>query len=136
VELTGPTVVVLEDDESVRRALGRLVRSFGFQVATFATAEDYLAAPVVRAPACLILDVRLPGMSGLQLQQRLAAQGRQTPIVFISGNDDEPVRRHALAAGAVDFLQKPFEDRVLLEAVVRSVAQGREPGVPQGGVCQ
>jgi FixJ family two-component response regulator len=122
----GQTISVIDDDESVRRALRRLIRSFGMNVETFASAEEFLAPRDRRAPACLILDVRMPGMNGLQLQERLAANGVRIPVVFITGHPDEPARRAALAAGAVEFLQKPFDDRVLLDAVARALAQSNK----------
>ena len=128
---TDPTVVVIDDDESVRKALRRLVASFGLSVESFASAEEYLAAPGTPAPACLIADVRLPGMNGLELQRRLTAAGRPTPVVFISAHADEQARREAREAGAVAFLQKPFDERLLLEAMVRSMGKTRQPAVPQ-----
>jgi FixJ family two-component response regulator len=124
MKLAGGTVSVIDDDESVRRALGRLIRSFGLNVETFASAEEFLTPGERRAPACLILDMRMPGMSGLELQERLTAAGRRIPVVFIAGHPDESARRDALAAGAVEFLQKPFDDRVLLDAVARALEQG------------
>jgi FixJ family two-component response regulator len=124
----GQTVSVIDDDESVRRALGRLIRSFGWNVETFASAEEFLAPGEHRAPACLVLDLRMPGMSGLELQERLAAAGRHIPVVFITGHPDESARRAALAAGAVEFLRKPFDDRVLLDAVARALAQDNQEG--------
>jgi FixJ family two-component response regulator len=127
----GQIVSVIDDDESVRRALRRLIRSFGLNVETFASAEEFLAPGEHRAPACLLLDLRLPGMSGLELQERLAADGRRIPVVFITAHLDESARRAALAAGAVEFLLKPFDDRVLLDAVTRALAQGKkEMGQP------
>jgi FixJ family two-component response regulator len=123
VEHTGSTVAVIDDDESVRKALRRLIRSVGLNVETFATAEEFLAPAGDRAPACLILDVRMPGMSGLELQKQLAALGRHLPIVFITAHEDEPARREALQAGAVDFLQKPFDERLLLDAVAKALAR-------------
>jgi FixJ family two-component response regulator len=120
----GQTISVIDDDESVRRALRRLIHSFGWNVETFASAEEFLAPAEHRVPACLILDLRMPGMSGLELHERLAADGRRIPVVFITGHPDESARRAALAAGAVEFLQKPFDDQLLLDAVSRALAQG------------
>jgi FixJ family two-component response regulator len=114
---TERTIVIIDDDESVRKALRRLVRSAGWRVVTFATAEEFLAAPEQPAPAGLILDVHLPGLSGLELQQRLTAAGRSIPIVFITAYADEPTRAEALRGGAVAFLAKPFEDQALLDAI-------------------
>jgi FixJ family two-component response regulator len=121
----GPTISVIDDDESVRKALRRLIRSAGWDAETFASAEEFLAAAGRRTPVCLILDVRMGGMSGLELQQRLAASAQPIPIVFITAHEDEGARRAALEAGAVDFLQKPFDDRVLLDSVAKALAQPR-----------
>ncbi len=112
-------VYIIDDDESVRRALRRLLHSAGFQTATFATAEDFLQSADDRASACLILDVHLPGLSGLALQQQLVAEGRNVPIVFITAYPERQVREQVLQAGAIAFLEKPFEDQSLLEAVER-----------------
>ncbi len=116
---TDGLVAVIDDDGSVRKALGRLLRSAGLSVQTFASAEDYLQAGP--AAACLILDQRLPGLSGLELFRRLLDEGRPVATVFITGQDSEPTRREALAAGAVAFLLKPFDDEVLLRAVSGAV---------------
>ncbi len=114
-------VSVVDDDESVCKALRRLLRSFGINVETFATAEEFLARAAGAAPACLILDVRMPGMSGLDLQQHLNTAGRRIPIVFITAHQDQQARHAALAAGAVDFLIKPFDEHVLLRAVTQAL---------------
>jgi FixJ family two-component response regulator len=110
-------MVLIDDDESVRRALGRLLRSAGMNVLAFATAEEFLETAPPPAPDCLILDVHLPGLSGLELQKRLAAEGRCVPVVFITAYEDEQARDVALRGGAVAFLYKPFEEKALLEAV-------------------
>jgi len=120
--LTGQKVVIIDDDESVRKALRRLLRSAGASPETFATAEEFLDAAAQPAPACLILDVHLPGLSGLELQKRLTAEGRCVPVVFITAYGDGRMRDLALRAGAIAFLQKPFEERLLLDAVVRAMA--------------
>jgi FixJ family two-component response regulator len=114
---TGQTIAIIDDDESVRKALRRLVQSAGWRVATFATAEEFLEAPDQPSPAGLILDVHLPGLSGLELQQRLTAEGRSIPIVFITAHPDEQTGAEALRCGAVAFLAKPFEEQMLLEAI-------------------
>jgi FixJ family two-component response regulator len=118
---TGGTIVLIDDDESVRKALGRLLRAAGWDVAAFGSAEEYLQAAGPESPACLILDIHLPGLSGLELQERLLAEGRHPPVVFITAYHDEDARAAALRAGAVAFLQKPFEEQALLEAVGRAV---------------
>jgi FixJ family two-component response regulator len=110
-------IYIIDDDESVRRALRRLIRSAGWDAETFANAEDFLQSANLRNPACLILDVHLPGLSGLQLQARLHAEDRIVPLVFISAYADEQMREAALRAGAIAFLEKPFEEQPLLDAV-------------------
>jgi FixJ family two-component response regulator len=124
IAVTSQNVFVIDDDPSVRKALQRLIRSAGMDAEAFGSAEDFLAES--HSPAdCLVLDVRMPGMSGLELQQLLIAKEQPIPIVFISAHDDEECRRSALAAGATDFLHKPFEDRVLLDAIARAIAHIR-----------
>jgi FixJ family two-component response regulator len=113
-------VHVIDDDASVRKALQRLLRSAGIEAQTFASADEFLRAHVP-TPDCLILDVRMPGMSGLELQQRLLSENIHVPIIFISAHDDEHARQAALAAGAIEFLHKPFEQDDLLECLLRIV---------------
>jgi FixJ family two-component response regulator len=115
-----PTVCIIEDDESVRRALRRLLRAVGLTAEAFASAEEFLEAAGRPAPGCLILDHHLPGLSGLELQARLKAEGRDIPIVFLTAYGDARVREQALRAGAVAFLEKPFAEKALLEAVGRA----------------
>lgn len=114
---TSPVIFVLDDDESVRTALKRLIRSAGLNVETFCSAEDFLNYSRHDAPGCLILDVWMPGMSGLDLQDELAASDFKMPIIFITAHDDEDARSQAMKAGALAFLQKPFEDQDLLDAI-------------------
>jgi FixJ family two-component response regulator len=109
-------IVVVDDDESVRRALKRLLKSSNFRVEVFASARDFLDFAHLRETSCLILDVRMPGMDGLELQRQLAASHR-IPIIFITGHGDEDTRERALRAGAVGFLAKPFSEEALLSAV-------------------
>jgi FixJ family two-component response regulator len=116
------TIAVIDDDESVRKALRRLIRSVGWTVTTHASAEEYLAVGGP-APACLILDVRLPGMSGLDLQRQLADSGRDLAVVVITAHEDPMARQTALGAGAVDFIVKPFERDRLLSAVAKALAR-------------
>ena len=118
---TGQTITVIDDDESIRRSLRRLIQSFGLGVECFASAAEFLESPG-GGTACVILDVRMPDMTGLELQKRLASLGRCVPLIFITAHEDEQARREALEAGAVDFLQKPFDDCVLLDAVARALA--------------
>jgi FixJ family two-component response regulator len=112
-------IYVIDDDASVRKALKRLIRSAGMSAHAFASAEDFLSSSLP-LPDCLVLDLRMPGMSGLELQQQLAAEGRSVPIVFISAHDDAPTRFCALAAGAIAFLHKPFDDNALLDAIAQA----------------
>jgi FixJ family two-component response regulator len=112
-----PTIMVIDDDPSVRKALKRLLRSAEFNVQTFASAQEYLNFSEACEWEIIVLDVRMPGMTGLDLQRKLAAQGKNTPIIFISAHEDEKTQNDALAAGAVAFLHKPFNDEVLLAAI-------------------
>jgi FixJ family two-component response regulator len=111
------TVFVVDDDTSVRTALKRLIQSLGFKVETFDSAQAFLEHCPYDGPACLILDVRMPGMSGIELQQQLTKAGLGMPIVFITGHGNIPMSVKAMKAGAVDFIEKPFEDQKLIDAV-------------------
>jgi FixJ family two-component response regulator len=122
-----PNIFVIDDDASVRKALERLIRTAGMAVKSFPGAEAFLQANAP-LPDCLVLDVRMPVMSGLELQQRLIAEGRRVPIVFISAHEDAQARQSALAAGTADFLQKPFEDHMLLDAIKQALLQRSQPG--------
>jgi len=115
-------IAIVDDENSVRRAVGRLVKSVGLDAQGFSSAEEFLEAHSACTPNCLILDLRLPGMSGLELQDRLSAGDRRLPIIFVSAHDDAESRAQALQAGAVAFLGKPFNDEVLLQAI-RSALQ-------------
>jgi len=119
----GPRVFVIDDDRSVRRSLANLLESEDHEVETFASAEEYLARPAYAGPACLVLDVRMPGLDGLTLQQRLTEEGRGEQIVFITGHGDIPMGIRAMKNGAVDFLPKPFADAALLAAVAQALAR-------------
>ena len=114
-------VFVVDDDASVREALESLVRSAGYKVETFASAQDFLASNRPDVPSCLVLDVRLPGLSGLDLQNRMAGANREIPIVFITGHGDVPTSVRAMKAGAIEFLTKPFPDRDLLDAIEQAI---------------
>ena len=115
--LRDPKVLVVDDDASVRVALRRLIRSAGFAVETFASAEDLLETWPSDTSGCLIVDVQMPGLSGLELQTKLAASGSTVPIIFITAHDDPNVRSRALNGGATDFLEKPFDDEELIAAI-------------------
>ena len=112
-----PIVFVVDDDVSVRESLELLIRCAGWQPETFASAQEFLARPRVRAPSCLVLDVSLPGLNGLDLQKRVAAERTDMPIIFITGYGDVPMTVQAMKAGAAEFLTKPFSDDALVSAV-------------------
>jgi FixJ family two-component response regulator len=110
-------VMIVDDDESVRKAARRLIKSYGFAVETFASAQDFLTSSRLNETACLVLDVQMPGLNGLELQDRLIAGGHQVPIIFITAFSDENARAQALQAGALSYLIKPFEEADLLNAI-------------------
>jgi FixJ family two-component response regulator len=116
-----PLVAIVDDDELFRRSIERLVRSAGFRVEVFGSAEEFLERGDMDRTACAILDMKLPGMSGLDLQQRLIATPTPIPIVFVSAHDETTMQANALRAGAVAFLRKPFDNRTLLDALSRSI---------------
>jgi FixJ family two-component response regulator len=116
-----PIVFVVDDDISVRESLESLVRFVGWQPETFASAEEFLARPRVVAPSCLVLDVSLPHLNGLELQKLIAADRVEMPIIFITGHGDVPMTVQAMKAGAVEFLTKPFDDDVLLTAIRQAI---------------
>src|SRR5260370_26838254 len=126
-----PIVFVVDDDISVRESLEWLIRSEGWQPATFESAQDFLAHPRALVPSCLVLDVSLPGLNGLELQKRVAVERTDMPIIFITGYGDVPMTVQAMKAGAVEFLTKPFGDNGLLSAIRHALyrshsASGRE----------
>lgn len=127
IYVSQPIIFVIDDDASVRKALQRLIGSVGMTARTFASAEDFLEADLP-LPDCLILDLCMPGMSGLELQQRLIASGKRVPIVFITAHDDERSRQAAMAACAVDFLRKPFEEQALLDVLSIALTHTLTPG--------
>jgi FixJ family two-component response regulator len=116
-------VYVVDDDASVRKSLGRLLTSAGYRVEAFASAREFMGHPRPNEPSCLVLDVKMPGLTGLDLQEALAAQQERMAIVFISGHGDVPMSVRAMKAGAVDFLTKPYSAQDLLDAVERGVAR-------------
>jgi FixJ family two-component response regulator len=113
----GATVFVVDDDSSVRTALKRLIKSLGFKVETFDSAQAFLKHGPHDGPACLVLDVRMPEMSGIELQQQVTKAGLGMPIIFITGHGNIPMSVQAMKAGAVDFIEKPFEDQKLIDAI-------------------
>ena len=123
--LETPRVSIVDDDESVREAIRGLLRSLGISADVFASAEEFLESDAAKNSACLILDVRMPGMSGLELQARLAAAGYKIPLIFITAHaSDREARARALQAGAVDVLYKPFKEEVLLKHVYAALKAG------------
>ncbi len=110
-------IAIVDDDESVREATKSLVRSLGYQAATFGSAEEFLGSAQLKSTSCLITDVRMPGMSGVELQDRLIADGRNMPTVFISAFSDERVQQKVLESGAIGYLRKPFEEDRLIECI-------------------
>ncbi|MGH7992146.1 MAG: response regulator transcription factor [Limisphaerales bacterium] len=120
-----PVVFVVDDDASVREALDSLIRSVGLRVLTFSSGREFLRCQRPKGPACLVLDVRLPDRSGLQVQRELAAAGCAIPIIFITGHGDIPMSVRAMKAGAIEFLTKPFRGRDLLAAVRQAIEKSR-----------
>src|SRR5471032_3309233 len=122
---TLPIVFVVDDDISVRESLELLIRCAGWQPETFASAQEFLARPRLLVPSCLVLDVTLPGLNGLDLQKRIAVDRIDMPIIFITGYGDVPTTVQAMKAGAVEFLTKPFSDDALLHAIRQAVERSR-----------
>jgi FixJ family two-component response regulator len=112
-----PRILVVDDDGPVRKALGRLFRAAGYEVELLTSAEEYLAREPPEPPACLVLDMRMPGMTGLELQRLVGGTPRCPPIVFVTGHADEEARGQAFAAGAIAVLQKPLDEEILLDAI-------------------
>jgi RNA polymerase sigma factor (sigma-70 family) len=121
-----PTIFIVDDDPSVRESTELLLKSVGFNVKTFVSAQDFLNANLQEGLGCLILDVRMPGISGLDLQEKLVSAKTPLPVIFITGHGTVPMSVRAMKAGAVDFLQKPFEEQDLLDAINRAITQQRE----------
>ena len=118
-------IAIVDDDPSVREGLRSLLRSAGWRVETFASAQEFLARPGAEVPCCLILDLRLPGLSGLDLQKRMAEVELEIPIVFLTGHGDIPASVQAMKAGAVEFLTKPFDEEELLQAIREALERDR-----------
>jgi FixJ family two-component response regulator len=128
---TTPTVFVVDDDVSVRESLELLILASGRQPETFASAQEFLAHPRPSVPSCVILDVALPGLSGLDLQKRLAVERSDMPIIFITGCGDVPTTVQAMKAGAIEFLTKPFRDDVLLDAIRQALHRSEHALIQQ-----
>jgi FixJ family two-component response regulator len=122
---SNPIVFVVDDDISVRESVELLIRNEGWKVETFASAQEFLARPRTPVPSCLVLDVSLPGLNGLDLQKRIATERTEMPIIFITGHGDVPMTVRAMKAGAVEFLTKPFNDSVLLGAISQALERSR-----------
>jgi len=118
-------IAIVDDDPSVRKGLERLIRSVGWKTETFASAQEFLARPGTEAPGCLVLDLQLPDVSGLDLQKRMAEVGLETPIVFLTGHGDIPASVQAVKAGAIEFLTKPVDEQDLLKAIQEAVERDR-----------
>jgi FixJ family two-component response regulator len=119
-------ISIVDDDESVREATTSLLKSNGFRAEVFSSAEDFLASRYLDETKCLILDVQMPGMNGLELQRRLASENRSIPIIFISAHDNQEVRKQATRSGAIDFLPKPFSEDALLRAIRAALGMAEE----------
>jgi len=122
---TDAIIAIVDDDPSVRRGLQRLIRSAGWKTETFASAQEFLSCPRAITPSCLVLDVTLPDLNGLELQKRVAADRIDMPIIFITGYGDVPMTVRAMKAGALEFLTKPFDDDVLLRAIRQALESSR-----------
>jgi two-component system, LuxR family, response regulator FixJ len=120
-----PTVFVVDDDEAVRGSLKLLLKSLGLSAETYATAQEFLAAFDSRRAGCLVLDIRMPGMSGLELQEELNGRNAMLPIIFITGHGDVPMAVEAMQRGAMDFLQKPFRDQDLIDRINKALEKDR-----------
>jgi len=121
-----PVVMVVDDDSGVRNAMRALLKSVGLESQLFASAQDFLAAWQPSQPGCLVLDIRMPGMSGLELQEQLNLRGAVTPVIFMTGHGDVPMAVEAMQQGAFDFLQKPFRDQDLLDRIQKALARDTE----------
>lgn len=130
-----PAIFVVDDDASVRDAISNLLESVGLHSETFGSADEFLSAPRPDAPSCLVLDVRLPGPNGLEVQEDLHNKGIQIPIVFITAHGDVPMTSRAMKAGAVDFLAKPFQKKDLLDAVHEALDRDRMRRKEQGEIA-
>jgi FixJ family two-component response regulator len=135
-DTASPLVVIVEDDEGVREGLQDLLRSVGLDTLAYGTTSELLAATLPDRPGCLILDVRLPGSSGLDLQAKLAALGNRMPIIFMTGHGDIPMTVQAMKAGALDFLTKPFRDQDMLDAIAVAIERDRTRRASSAGVAE
>jgi FixJ family two-component response regulator len=132
---SGPTVFIIDDDAGVRAAIQGLLKSVGLRSEAFATPQEFLRSERSEGPSCLILDVRLPGVSGLEFQRQLTEAGVQTPIIFITGYGDIPMSVKAMKSGAVEFLTKPFRDQDLLDAIQQALERDRVARQNRSGIA-
>ena len=126
MNILDPMVFVVDDDDSVRKALTRLFQSVGIKVESFVSAETFLSRQRYEGPCCLVLDIRMPGMSGLDLQETLVRANLTQPIIFMTGHGTIPISVRAMKAGAIDFLEKPFEDQAILDLVKQALERDRK----------
>jgi FixJ family two-component response regulator len=131
-----PTVLIIDDDPRMRAATERLLKTVGLHFESFATPQDFLNKTLPDGPSCLVLDVRLPGMSGLELQARLNESGAQIPIIFITGHGDIPMTVKAMKSGAVEFLTKPFRDQDLLDAIQQALKRDSQTRQQQNEIAE
>jgi FixJ family two-component response regulator len=120
-----PVIAIVDDDPSAREGLQSLIESAGWMTETFASAQEFLARPGAKAPSCLVLDLQMPGLSGLDLQKRMAEVGLEVPIVFLTGHGNIPASVQAMKAGAVEFLTKPFDEEKLVQAIEEAIERDR-----------
>ena len=132
--ISDSVVFIVDDDPLIRDSLEQLVKSVGLQVETFSSTQAFLDMELPDTPSCLILDIRMPGLSGLDLQDELVKRGISIPIIFITGHGTVPMSVRAMKAGAVDFLQKPFEDQELLDIINSAIEQDRRARLEQAGI--
>ena len=130
----GPTVIIVDDDAIVRGSMDSLFRSVGLRTSLYENAHDFLNAPSPTSVSCLVLDIRMPQVSGLDLQSRLHEKGDRTPIIFVTGHGDIPMTVRAMRAGAVDFLSKPFRDQDMLDAVNRALERDGQLGADAAAI--
>jgi FixJ family two-component response regulator len=133
---TDPIVFVVDDDAGIRDAVKKLISSVGLRVETFGSTQEFLARPLPKAPACLVLDVRLPDVSGLEFQRDLAEAKIHIPIIFITGHADVPMTVRAMKAGAVEFLTKPFRGQELLDAIQEAISRDRAAWAERAGLAE
>ena len=131
-----PIIYIVDDDVSVCRALSLLLKSHGFKVQTFTRSADFLACPHPKVPSCLVLDIRLPDIHGLALQDAMAARKLSIPIIFITGHGDIPMSVRAMKAGAIDFLPKPFTKKKLLDAITQAIVKNRAQNKEQAEISK